>query len=139
MAMASKPFDLEERVGRGGAGQMPRQDKRAPRRQLMKRKARHPRDHQRRRGAAPDQGVGAEVLNLAYLDGYTTGAERSTSSINNLVAFTHQDPRDGPIHADCKDLFAKECCASFPKVNGEEPDGPVIPRPRIAVRVTPRC
>ena len=38
-------------------------------------------------GALPAQGIVAEVLNLAYLDGYTTGGTIH-AVINNLIAFT---------------------------------------------------
>ena len=80
-------------------------------------------------GALPGQGVVAEVLNLAYLDGYTTGGTIH-AVINNLVAFT-TSPEDGRSTPYCTDI-AKMIAAPVFHVNGEDPEA-VIATAQIAV------
>ncbi len=80
-------------------------------------------------GALPAQGVVAEVLNLAYLDGYTTGGTIH-AVINNLVAFT-TSPEDGRSTPYCTDI-AKMIAAPVFHVNGEDPEA-VIATAQFAV------
>jgi 2-oxoglutarate dehydrogenase E1 component len=85
-------------------------------------------------GALPAQGVVAEVLNLAYLDGYTTGGTIHVV-INNLVAFT-TSPEDGRSSTYCTDV-AKMIAAPVFHVNGEDPEA-VIATAQIAVEYRQR-
>jgi 2-oxoglutarate dehydrogenase E1 component len=80
-------------------------------------------------GALPAQGVVAEVLNLAYLDGYTTGGTIH-AVINNLIAFT-TSPEDGRSTPYCTDV-AKMIAAPVFHVNGEDPEA-VIATAQFAV------
>jgi 2-oxoglutarate dehydrogenase E1 component len=80
-------------------------------------------------GALPAQGVVAEVLNLAYLDGYTTGGTVH-AVINNLVAFT-TSPEDGRSTRYCTDI-AKMIAAPVFHVNGEDPEA-VIATAQFAI------
>jgi 2-oxoglutarate dehydrogenase E1 component len=80
-------------------------------------------------GALPGQGVVAEVLNLAYLDGYKVGGTLHVV-INNLVAFT-TSPEDGRSTHYCTDI-AKMIAAPVFHVNGEDPEA-VIATAQISV------
>lgn len=73
-------------------------------------------------GALCAQGIVSEVLNLAYLHGYTTGGTVH-AVINNLVAFT-TSPEDGRSTPYCTDI-AKMIGAPVFHVNGEDPEAVV--------------
>src|SRR5690606_18981672 len=85
-------------------------------------------------GALPAQGVVAEVLNLAYLEGYTTGGTIH-AVINNLVAFT-TPPEDGRSTPYCTDI-AKMISAPVFHVNGEDPEA-VVATAQFAVEYRQR-
>ncbi|MCS6798203.1 MAG: 2-oxoglutarate dehydrogenase E1 component [Myxococcota bacterium] len=65
------------------------------------------------------QGVVAETLNLAYLDGYRTGGTIHVV-INNQVGFT-TSPRDARSTRYCTDVTRMLRCPVF-HVNGEDPE-----------------
>ena len=78
--------------------------------------------------AIAGQGVVAECLNMAYLEGYTVGGTIHVV-INNLVGFT-TEPSDGRSTTYCTDV-AKMIEAPVIHVNGMDPDA-VIRAARLA-------
>ncbi|MFN0130991.1 MAG: 2-oxoglutarate dehydrogenase E1 component [Phycisphaerales bacterium] len=85
-------------------------------------------------GAIAGQGVIAEVLNMAYLPGYTTGGTVHLV-INNLVAFT-TPPEDGRSTEYCTDI-AKTIDAPIFHVNGDDPEA-VVATAQIAIEFRQR-
>ncbi|MBL9030532.1 MAG: 2-oxoglutarate dehydrogenase E1 component [Phycisphaerae bacterium] len=85
-------------------------------------------------GAIAGQGVIAEVLNMAYLPGYTTGGTVHLV-INNLVAFT-TSPEDGRSTEYCTDI-AKAIDAPVFHVNGDDPEA-VVATAQIAIEFRQR-
>lgn len=69
--------------------------------------------------AIAGQGVVAETLNLAYLEGYGTGGTIHVV-VNNLIGFTTR-PEDGRSTRYCTDI-AKAFEAPVLHVNGEDPE-----------------
>lgn len=72
--------------------------------------------------AVAGQGVVAEVLNMAYLEGYTTGGSIHIV-VNNLIGFT-TSPEDGRSGIYATDI-AKSIDAPVFHVSGEDPDAVV--------------